>query len=188
MQLICLGDSLTYGYGVRRAEAWPSIVREKTNWDVLNVGVNGDTAGGMLIRFNAMTELKPNNSVVFVMGGYNDILYCANADVAKASMGALIQQIAAKGFIPVVGIPTNIDDRLFPEDWQEMVDLKASKICIEEYRLWLMQFCKSFKIPYVDFEPGFDYSWLTDGLHPNKEGHQFMARKVIDALEPFSKK
>lgn len=185
MQLICLGDSLTYGYGVKRAESWPALVRESTGWSVLNLGVNGDTTGGMLIRFNALNQIKSGEAVFFIMGGFNDILYCGNTDVAKASIGALLQQVAAKGFIPVVGIPSNIGDSFFPEDWSQVVDFEGAKGAIDEYRKWLISFCKAFKFIYVDFEEGFDKNWLTDGIHPNKEGHAFMAEKIEAAVKKF---
>ena len=32
MELICLGDSLTYGYGVRRAQVWTALAEQRSGW------------------------------------------------------------------------------------------------------------------------------------------------------------
>ena len=57
MELICLGDSLTYGYGVRSAHRWSTLVGQALQCEVTNLGICGDTTGGMLVRLN--TEVIP---------------------------------------------------------------------------------------------------------------------------------
>ena len=42
MTLICLGDSLTYGFGIPRHRVWPSLLAKTTGMKVLNWGINGD--------------------------------------------------------------------------------------------------------------------------------------------------
>lgn len=51
MKIVCLGDSLTYGYGVPRRDCWVSLAAEATGHTLVNRGINGDTTGGMLARF-----------------------------------------------------------------------------------------------------------------------------------------
>jgi len=52
MKLVCLGDSLTYGYKIKPSEAWPSLIisQKCDNVEVLNKGILGDTTGGMLAQ------------------------------------------------------------------------------------------------------------------------------------------
>ena len=182
MKLICLGDSLTYGFGVRHSKCWPSLVAQSTGWDVSNCGLNGDTTGGMLSRFNSMSFKIDPSTVVFLMGGANDIFYCGNTDVARASMGALIQQAMATGALVVVGIPMNIGRGFYPEDWSRAVDFAGARQLMEEYRGWLKRFCEAFKVKYVDFAENWDESHMIDGLHPDEEGHAIMAKEVIRCL------
>lgn len=52
MKIVCLGDSLTYGFGVSRSNSWTNIVNEETRLEIVNKGINGDTTSGMLARFN----------------------------------------------------------------------------------------------------------------------------------------
>lgn len=50
MRLICIGDSLTFGYGVHLSQRWTQLCAQETGWELVNEGINGDTTGGMLAR------------------------------------------------------------------------------------------------------------------------------------------
>ena len=53
MKLICIGDSLTFGYGVRPFQRWTRLCAQETGWEIVNEGISGDTTGGMLVRLRA---------------------------------------------------------------------------------------------------------------------------------------
>ena len=48
MKIVCLGDSLTYGFMVRRSKIWTKLSEDKTGFEIINEGISGDTSGGML--------------------------------------------------------------------------------------------------------------------------------------------
>ncbi len=55
--LVVLGDSLSAGFGVDPAEAWPARIQEKIRearlpWKLVNAGVSGDTSAGGLRRLD----------------------------------------------------------------------------------------------------------------------------------------
>lgn len=57
MKIICLGDSLTAGCGLRHGENWVELLREQTGDEWINAGVCGDTSTGILVRLQ--TEVLP---------------------------------------------------------------------------------------------------------------------------------
>jgi len=70
--MVCLGDSLTEGTEVPTGHAWPALVANALNLDVINCGIGGDTTQGMLSRFYPeVVVTKP--AFVFIMGGTNDL-------------------------------------------------------------------------------------------------------------------
>ena len=76
MNIICLGDSLTFGYGVWRNDCWVSLIAKATGLRVMNRGTNGDTSAYMLQRAKrriAPYEAEPGDIAV-IMGGANDCL------------------------------------------------------------------------------------------------------------------
>ena len=77
MEIICIGDSLTYGYGVRRTQRWTELATERSGWKLINHGVCGDTTGGMLVRMREILRdlhSGKDERCFLLMGGYNDLV------------------------------------------------------------------------------------------------------------------
>src|SRR5665647_575487 len=73
MKIVCIGDSLTQGFGVSNRENWVALMNKSSKVEFINKGINGDTTSGMLSRFNKdVIEEKPK--IVIIMGGLNDII------------------------------------------------------------------------------------------------------------------
>lgn len=184
-KLLCLGDSLTYGLGVRPNQRWTHLLQER-GIETVNLGVNGDTAAGMLARLQNLS-FPPESAAVLVMGGTNDI-FCAGTDTgARACMAAILQQLLAMGRLPIVGIPIPVVPDMAPEKWRQLVDFSAAAPVLNRYCAWLQTYCRTFDITAVDFRK--DYVNLDgtvrlelylDGLHPNAEGHRQMAARILE--------
>ena len=72
MKLICIGDSLTFGYGVRPSQRWTRLCAQETGWEIVNEGISGDTTGGMLVRLRALLaerDICVQRPLVLLMGG-----------------------------------------------------------------------------------------------------------------------
>ena len=198
MKLYCLGDSLTFGFGMSRNVRWTTLVEQEAGWQVINRGINGDTTGGMLARLqhDVLDQVGTDcsqwlNCRVLVMGGSNDIFYSGTDAYARANLGALCQQLLAKGLSPVVGIPLPIDWEHAPTQWAQAVDFPRAARCMSDYHAWLRAFCGAFGLTCVDFAADFllpdgqpRQDLFLDGLHPNAAGHQFMAQRLISAICP----
>lgn len=188
-ELFCLGDSLTFGFGVRRQERWTHLVQQQTDLQVINLGCNGDTTGGMLVRLQKEILPRQTQGKVLLMGGSNDIFYAGDAAAARSNMGAMIQQTMAAGFEPLVGIPLPADAAHAPQQWAQVVDFEKAEKLLAEYTNWLKGFCDAFAVSFVDFRADFLNSdgsvktqLLLDGLHPNRDGHRLMADRLAQHL------
>ena len=95
--LYCLGDSLTFGYGVQPRERWLTLASGQSGWRLMNRGVCGDTTGGMLVRLRELIGGDRKAQAVMLMGGANDIFYSGSELGARANMGAMIQQLLTAG-------------------------------------------------------------------------------------------
>lgn len=182
MKTICLGDSLTFGYGVAPQEAWVYLVQQALGGEWVNAGVCGDTAGGMLSRLN--TQVLPQRPDYALMtGGVNDILLTGSYQQAQCAVMAFVHQCAHVKVRPVVGIPVPIrDDGENP--WLPLTDMRRAMAAQREYTAWLRLFCSTMHLRCVDFAAAFEQCekakslYLEDGLHPNAAGHKLMAETV----------
>ncbi len=91
-RIVCLGDSITRGYGLPAGHAWPALLeaalhesREGAIWSVVNAGVPGDTILQGLARMER-DVLIHRPAVVFVAFGLND------AHLARRSTDVLREQ------------------------------------------------------------------------------------------------
>ncbi|WP_052947727.1 GDSL-type esterase/lipase family protein [Aneurinibacillus tyrosinisolvens] len=107
MKIVCIGDSLTEGIGVRKEEAWPFLLQKKLTVVIVNRGISGDTTTGMLGRFYYDVILcKPTH--VVIMGGVNDLWWNLPIHLILSNIYSMFKQAIYHGIIPVIGIPTPI--------------------------------------------------------------------------------
>ncbi|MDL2248111.1 GDSL-type esterase/lipase family protein [Tyzzerella sp. OttesenSCG-928-J15] len=193
MKILCLGDSLTFGYGVSPKENWVCLVEKQTGICMVNEAVNGNTTGGMLAYFPyAVKSHKPD--AVFIMGGSNNILFSDSDVSARSDMGALIYLCFHEKIRPIVGIPIAMNPPV-RRDWASITDIHKAQNTSDSYCLWLRDFCRIFSknqltcidfrkgIPLMALEQGIDInSWYLDGIHLNTEGQRVMAKVFIEDM------
>jgi len=163
--IVCIGDSLTYGYGVHAKDAWPYIVAKETGITVINRGENGDTTAEMLGRFYDDVILE-EPEWVFLMGGTNDVMMGVSVDFVLENISLMIDKAKSAGIKTIIGIPPGIKNRAF-----------------KTFTDSLVRYCRSEDLYYVDFEHLYPVRMVLEGfgrlysddLHPTKEGHHVMA-------------
>lgn len=192
MKIVCLGDSLTYGFGVSRSNSWTNIVSQETRLEIINKGINGDTTSGMLVRFNE-DVLKNSPDIVFIMGGTNDFIAGAGNEAINSNIMAMVHQAYAKNIIPIIGIPLKPDTQNVREDWSNFTDFNIVSKKLELYNYWIRKFSVTFNTDFVDFYSEYNKSMekegfkklYFDGVHPTKEGHRIIANIFIKSINKY---
>ena len=104
-RVLALGDSLTQGVGAKADEAWPSLLAERTGWDVINAGISGDTSAQALERLPDLLQEHAPALVVVSIGG-NDFLRQMSAETAQANIRRICQQAKDSGAqVLLVAVP-----------------------------------------------------------------------------------
>ncbi|MDI9503075.1 MAG: GDSL-type esterase/lipase family protein [Bacillota bacterium] len=184
-RILCLGDSLTYGYGVRRAHAWPQRLAEQMQCPVENAGVSGDTTAGMLARFAARDKTVRYTHLI-VMGGSNDLIMGLPVEQPLAHLRTIIYQAVQSGMEPTVGIPVKPgrdvrEFALFTQDKYDM--LEQGRAALKE---GLLEFSASGICKVIDFHDFIEgqADVYLDGLHLNEKGN----RLVSEGLYGYAKR
>lgn len=193
MILVCLGDSLTYGYGVPRPRVWPTLLGKLTGFDVRNAGINGDTTAGMLARLQP-DVLAQEADAVCLMGGFNDLALGAGPGAVRANIFALVQQCFHARVRPILGVPIPLHDPItFP--LLGSVDMDQARTAYAALQPWLRTLAADFGLACLDFARGFAKhaaaaptpqaalaALYSDGLHPSEAGHALMAQTAAPLL------
>lgn len=192
--IACLGDSITFGWGVlstRDRDAWPAVLQGLLGdgCEVLNLGVcdatlldGGDVA--YLGTGNVEVALAARPSTILLMLGTNDTRdYVWDAHRYELGLRSLVERLSEgdwghrvvpmvppKAFMGAYGGPRpgTADDALIAGQVRPTV-LRVSEeyglTCIDLYAL-------------TEGHP----EWFPDGLHPNAEGNRAIAYEVYERL------
>ena len=120
IDLVCLGDSIVYGYGVSSRYAWPYLASQALGIHILNKGENGDTADGMNVRF--MEDVVWNHpKEVFIMAGANDILIGISQSLTRGGTKMMIGKALAAGSPPMNWISSHVRGGMGTRLWIRFV-------------------------------------------------------------------
>lgn len=190
MKIVCIGDSLTYGYRIKRSEVWTGFAEKKLNIKVLNKGISGDSSGGMLTRFYH-DVIDNNPSHTLIMGGTNDFIMEVPISIVRSNISAMVHQARAHNIEPIIGIQINLEPEMSEKYWCGITDFNEVKEKIMEYRKWVYQFTENFKVSLIDFNEIFNQhltegntlAYYQDGLHPTEKGNDLMADIFLSWIE-----
>jgi acyl-CoA thioesterase-1 len=175
--ILFFGDSLTAGYGLSTAEAFPALVEQKINkgekkCQVINAGLSGETSAGGLARIDWILR-QPVDVFVLELGA-NDGLRGLPLEQTEKNLQAIIDKVKAKypkAKIVLAGmmVPPNMGAD-YSTKFQTIYPTLAKKN-------------KASLIPFLlEGVAGSETLNLPDGIHPNPEGHKIVANTVHKVL------
>ncbi|QUH27062.1 GDSL-type esterase/lipase family protein [Serpentinicella alkaliphila] len=182
MKIVCIGDSLTFGYGVREIECWVSLLRKGLNGEVINKGINGDTTDGMTYRFQRDVISKSPTHVI-IMGGSNDLIMGRSKTDIINNIEEMINLSIKDGVMPIIGIQPPMDAEMANKYWSAYTDFKQVNENIRAYRDWATSYIKKTNLTCFDFYKAINESMYKykkeeiyiDGVHFTPRGHSIMA-------------
>jgi len=166
--IICFGDSLTFGTGAAENMDYPSQLSRMISKPVINAGVPGDTTAMALARLEEDVLSKSPRMVLITLGG-NDLKNRISKETAYQNLKNIILSIQNRGALVIVGgISIPFWGRGFGDMYQ--------KVCKETQALL---------IPNIFDNIMGDKSLMSDPIHPNDRGYTLMAQKFYRAMKPY---
>lgn len=176
------GDSLTAGYGVETGKSYPDYLQQELDrrgyrYQVVNVGISGETTSGGLARVDKVLALKPSIAVL-ELGG-NDGLRGIDPAMIKANLEKIIQTLQ-KANIKVVLAGMTLPPNYGPE-------------YVHSFEQIYVDLATKYHVPRVRFLLEGVYNGGTgmmqnDGIHATAKGNQVVAKNILATLEPMLRK
>lgn len=176
-KILFLGDSLTSGYGVNKNEDYPSLLgqilkKKGHDIEVINGAEGGSLSSSVLSRLEFhLKKTKPD--IVVVATGGNDARQATPPHQIESNIRQVIKKARAEN-IQVLLIGMKIFPNLGPQYANEFAKIYP-------------ELAQSEKVPLVPFPlekiAGQVQYQQEDGFHPNAQGHQWMAQKILPFLE-----
>lgn len=175
--IVFYGDSLTAGYGLSTAEAFPALVEASLTKNnkpckVVNAGLSGETSAGGLTRIDWILK-QPVDIFVLELGA-NDGLRGLPLEQTEKNLQAIIEKVKAKNpdvTIVLAGmlVPPNMGPE-YTEKFKNIYPALAKKN-------------NATLIPFIlQGVAGDEKLNQADGIHPNVEGHKIVAKNVMKVI------
>ena len=194
--VVCLGDSTTYGYMISRKKVWPSILNNKFAEDskeinIINKGINGDTTSGMIARFERDC-LNENADLLILMGGVNDIFMFQNIDKIKDNIKLIVETSNKNNVDIILFTPIPFIKEIFT--FFEADNLDGFENTLKEYVSWINEYTKENNIKSIDvynmfmnniFKSNKYEDIYFDGVHLSENGHNIFALELYKELGKY---
>jgi acyl-CoA thioesterase-1 len=176
VRILVLGDSLSAGYGLSAAEAFPAQLEQALRQSgqevrVINAGVSGDTTAGGLARLEWALAERPQ--LVIVQLGANDALRGLDPEQARANLDAILTRLQKEGtqvLLAGMRAPRNLGPAYYIK-----FDLIYSDLA-RKHRVAL----DPFFLEGVALRPELNQP---DGLHPNARGVAVIVRRLLPQVQ-----
>jgi len=205
--VVAFGDSITKGDNVKPEERFVSIAERIFSHHcakpvrVINAGVNSDITTLALNRIDS-DVLSHNPDVVTVMFGVNDAGFfrpdAPPADTPRVSaedyeknLETIAERITAAGAIAVMGTPLPMSRYYGLADLPQYKEHGLNYL-VDRYAQIMRDVAARRKLPLIDLHKAFSENpsteeFLPDGIHPNAQGHAFIAKLYVKVLLPVLK-
>ncbi|MBT8043489.1 MAG: arylesterase [Verrucomicrobiae bacterium] len=181
-KIVFLGDSITAGYGLKKEQAYPSVISQLAEADgrnvqIINAGLSGDTTSGGLRRIRVIAR-QPLDILVIALGG-NDGLRGIDPKVSQLNLERIIDLVRGKHpdcqiLVAGMQMPDNMGKDYIRAFRKVFADVATKK--------------KAHLLPFLLEGVAADKSLnLPDGIHPNAKGQAIVAAHVYQALVPLLK-
>ena len=159
--IICFGDSLTFGYGVNPGEDYPSLLAKMMEIPVINAGIDGDDSVEALKRVESDAAEREPLLVIIEFGG-NDFLRKIPQGVTVKNIKEMVQKVQAKGAMAAI---MDISSGMLLQEYRSAF----AKLAQEEGALFIANiFSGILTNPHLK----------SDFIHPNAAGYKVIAQRV----------
>lgn len=174
--IMAFGDSLTAGYGLKKADGFTSQLEAAIaeGWEdvqIVNGGVSGDTTAGGKSRLSWV--LSSNPDFVILELGANDGLRGFSPEVTYNNLRAILTELQKRD------IPTLFTGMLAPPNLGSEYGEEFSAV----YQRLTKEFGVAFYPFFLEGVAGVHALNQRDGAHPNKAGVAELVRRILPHVE-----
>lgn len=189
MKIVCLGDSLTYGYGIQpydEKKAWPALLAEMENVRVINAGVPGISLlsdGGYWnsqIYLRAMRK-RPDALILWI-GNNDSSVENWNEAAFEKGYALMVEELLEH----VTRDHLLLIEPLYPctEHADDVYDFGIRKAPLKIITKIIRSSADLYGTACMDLNPSFkDQPQLfTDDVHPSEEGNRIIAERILQKI------
>ena len=179
--ILALGDSLTYGQGVGRDDAYPAQLERAlhakgfTNYTIVNSGVSGERTDEVLKRLEKELDVHAPDLVILTIGA-NDVFQRKGLDSVERNIELIIEQIQGRDITVLLSgmrVATFLGGN-YTKEFKEIYPRLAVKYNVRMVDHFLAGVGGKTELNQKDL------------IHPTKEGYEIIAEdNILPELLPL---
>jgi acyl-CoA thioesterase-1 len=189
--LVCLGNSLTAGYGATtprvddKSKSYPAHLQNKVNIPVINAGVSGNTTSQGLSRVDT-DVLSKNPRIVIIELGANDFFQGISVTATRNNLQNIINKLYdGNRKIYLARFYTDAIARAMANSIG-MTNYDIQTFLINQYNNMFIALASSNNVVLInDIWDGVWGIHMSDSVHPNAKGYEIMANNYFEILRPY---
>ncbi|MBF0421762.1 MAG: arylesterase [Magnetococcales bacterium] len=176
--ILCLGDSLTEGFGVADAQCYPRLLQQRLRLQgsairVVNAGISGDTTQGVLERLDDLLTTPVDLAIVTI--GLNDVFMGYPATIIQDNLETIVQTLQrhpSRVVLSGLRLPSD-----FPQPIRHEFAALYPRLAAKYHLDLIPFFCENI------FEDRAYNQW--DNVHPNAAGYRVILETVWKIVQPL---
>jgi acyl-CoA thioesterase-1 len=176
VRVVVLGDSLTAGFGLPAADAFPAKLARALNAkgvaaSIANAGVSGDTASAGLSRLD--WSVPDGTDAVILELGANDALRGLDPKITRTALDAILRKLADRRIVVLLAgmqAPRNLGPD-YARDFDGIYPALASAHPVVFYPFFLEGVAADPKLNQAD------------GMHPNAAGVDVIVARILPRVK-----
>jgi len=179
--LICLGDSLTTGYGATTKylddefNSYPAYLKKRADITVINEGVSGSTTSHSLARVDS-DFLSKNPNMIIILLGANDFFGNIPVSVTQSNLQSIINKVDD-------GNRKIYLAKFYNNEAATAMSIPSDTITQYNNMFTILASSSSNITLIEDIWAGVWEIHMSDNIHPNAKGYEIMADNIYDVIK-----
>jgi len=179
--LVCLGDSLTSGYGATtpfiddESKSYPSYLQKKANISIINAGVSGSTTSHSLARIDS-NFLSECPDMIIILLGANDFFGNISVSTTQSNLQNIINKFDN-------GNRKIYLAKFYTDEIATAMSIPSNTV-IQYNNMFTALASSSNEITLIeDIWTGVWGIHMSDNIHPNANGYEIMADNIYKVIK-----
>ncbi len=167
--IAAFGDSLVSGVGSTKENDFVSLLSQKLETPILNLGVSGNTTSQGLARIQKVIAEDPG-TVILLLGG-NDYLQKIPREQTFGNLRTIITELQKQGaMVVLLGVRGGVLRDSYENEFELLAE-ETGSLYVSDVLGGLIG----------------NMTYMSDAIHPNDKGYAYIAERVFEVLKDYRK-
>lgn len=187
MNICVFGDSIVWGEGDNEHGGWCQrlknyFLQKDPDSTVFNLGIPGEASSNLIERLEREYVTREGDVLIISIGINDSQIISGTKRVSEKVFSTIYKQLLELSIqiskkVLVVGLTRVDESKTTPIPWSKSKSYLNSRIQL--FDRIIQQVAEEKKVEYIPVSEVISHTELSDGLHPNSQGHKKIFQTIL---------